>query len=154
MLNEILNYLNNYFADTDYSFETACTFTASDTIAGDFADTFIVGEYILIEGSRVNDGVYLIKAIDGTSITIDLTVDYVITTEPETTMTLTKCYIPQDLISLIAEINTFNANSTDGIASESQGQRSVSYVSGGNGTSGWINAFSPRLSIHKKLRWC
>ena len=124
MLNEVIKYLNNYFfqytlGTLNYSYSKDVEFTSNDTLSGDFEDTFLVGEYILVQGSRVNDGIYLISAIDNTSITIDTTVDITITTEPETSVTITKLYIPKDLISLIAEIKAFNTSFSDGIASES-----------------------------------
>ena len=162
MLNETLEYLNNYFFEytsgnsatvkyKNYAYSKALTFTSADTIEGDFTDTFIVGEYIYIENSRLNDGVYLISAIDDTSITIDTTIDITVSTEAEVTCLITKCYIPKQLVSLIAEIKTYNTDSTTGVASESQGNRSVSYT---DGSSEWQNAFKGRLSAYKKLRWC
>jgi len=149
LLNEILNYLNNYFADTDYSFETACTFTASDTIAGDFADTYIMGEYIRIKDTRLNDGVYLVKTVSDIEITIDATVDLTVRTEAEVTAKITKADIPRDLISLIAEIKTYNTSGIVPIASESQGNRSVTYVK----DSSWKSVYTGMLSNYRKLRW-
>jgi len=155
MLNSVLEYLNNYFfkytsTAKEYSYAKDITFTTNNTMAGDFTDTFLVGEYVLVEGSRINDGVYLISAIDDTTITIDATVDLTIDTEPQIDCTITKLFIPKQLISLIAEIKDYNTNVTTGIASESQGNRSVSY----GGSSGWKSAFSNQLSVYKKLRWC
>ena len=149
MLNEILNYLHNYFPDTDYYFQTACTFTATDTIAGDFEDTYIVGEYIRILDTRLNDGVYLIKAISDTEITIDATVDLATRTETEITARITKADIPRDLISLIAEIKTYNTSGVVPIVSESQGNRSVTYAK----DSSWKSVYTGMLSNYRKLRW-
>ena len=159
MLNAVLKSLNNYFikytnGSANYSYTKDVTFTSNNTItavtASDFADTYIVGEYILIENTRINDGVYLISAITDDAITVDATLDITISTEGEVEATMTKCYIPDELIDLITEIKTYNSSTTEGIASESQGSRSVSY----NGQSGWLNAFNSRLSVYKKLRWC
>lgn len=149
MLNEVLNYLNNYFQDLDYSFQTDCAFTADDTIAGDFTDTFIVGEYIRIRDTRLNDGVYLIKTITDSEITIDATVDQKIRAEPEISTRLTKASIPPYLITLIGEIKTYNDSGIIPVASESQGNRSVSYVK----DSSWKSVFSNQLTTYKKLRW-
>lgn len=156
MLNSVLKELNNYFTKRtsgvlNYSFSVDSTFTAPATIAGDFTDTFIAGEYIIIQGTRINDGVYLITSINDSSITIDTDVDISIKTEPEVTSTLTKAYIPPELIELIAEIKDYNDNNEDGLASEKQGNRSVSY--GAVKRSGWKNAFGSRLSPYKKVRW-
>jgi len=156
MLNAVLRELNNYFIKytngvANFTFSKEVTFTSNDTLtATSFADTFIAGEYIHIEGTRVNDGVYLISAIDATTITIDATVDFTITNEPEVSTTLTKLYIPDDVIQLVDEINTYNTNNEDGVVSESQGNRSVTF----DGGSSWRKAFSKRLSSYRKVRWC
>lgn len=159
MLNEVIEYLNNYFFKytlgiTTYSYTRDLTFTTNNTIEADFTDTFLVGEYILIEGTRLNDGIYKISAIDTTSITIDATLDITISAEAEISAEITKLFIPKELIATIAEIKTYNTTTTDGIASESQGTRSVSYATSTNGSSGWQNAFKSRLARYKKLRWC
>ena len=156
MLNAVLREINNYFFEyssgsKQFSYSKDVTFTTNNTlIASDFSDTFIVGEYILIENSRINNGVFLITAIDGTTITIDATLDLTITTEPERSVTLTKCFIPGELLALIEDVKTYDTNITTGLASESQGNRSVSY----GDSSGWKKAFSSDLSIYKRLRWC
>lgn len=154
MLNEVLRALNNYFYEytlnaKNHSYTKDITFTSNNGLAGDFADTFIIGEYIYIEDSRLNDGVYLITEIDDTTITIDATLDITISTEAEISCDITKLYIPKSLIALISEIKTYNTNSTTGAASESQGGRSISY----DGGSSWQKAFSGRLAPYKKLRW-
>lgn len=168
MLNAVLNELNNFFfrfssnitntnfpvGNIQFQFSVAAAFTSPDTILGDFTDTYISGEYILIEGSRLNDGVYLISAIDTSSVTIDTTVDFLISTEPEVTCTFTKLFIPQDVVQLIDDIDTFNTSFTEGVSSESQGNRSVTYTTSVNGGTGWVNAFNTRLNVYKKLRWC
>ncbi len=154
MLNAVLNDLNNSFYEytsgvKNYSYTKDISFTSEDTMLGGFTDTFIVGEYVRVTGSRVNDGVYLISAIDTTSITIDTTVDAKIKTEPSTECTITKCYIPSDVVQMIAEIKEFDANLVQGASSESQGSRSVSFADGAS----WKKAFSPRLSAYRKMRW-
>lgn len=160
MLNEVLEYLNNYFIEytsgaKNYSYTKDVTFTTNDTLtATDFSDTYIIGEYILIEGTRINDGVYKVSDIDATTINIDTGVDYTIDAEPEVSTTLTKCYIPKDLLALVEEISTYNANVTDGLTSESQGQRTVNFANGSSGgSSGWQGAFASRLSKYRKMRW-
>jgi len=150
MLNAVLREINNYFKDCDsLSFTKDVVFTADDTLTGDFTDTFFAGEYILIEGTRLNNSVYLIASVNDTTITIDTTVDRLIKTEPSVSATITKCSIPDDLIDTVAKMKAYNANVTTGISSESQGNRSVSY---GN-YNGWVSAFNSLLSTYRKLRW-
>jgi len=155
MLNALLRELNNYFyrytnGAKQYSFTIDCTFTSTNTIEGDFTDTFLVGEYIQVCDSRLNDAVYKIATISTTELTIDTTLDCLISTEPELACSVTKLFIPCDVIDLADEITDYNTNVTDGIASESQGNRSISYGS----TSGWKNAFSTRISTYRRTRWC
>jgi len=155
MLNAVLKEINNYFFKytsgvKNYQFTKDVAFTADTLTATSFADTYIAGEYILIEGTRINDGVYLITAIGATTITVDSTLDITISIEPEVETILTKCYIPGSLLALIADIKTYDTKVTTGLASESQGNRSISYA----GSSGWRNAFNSQLSVYKKLRWC
>lgn len=170
MLNAVLNELNNFFfrfssniintsflrpnLNIQFQFSIDATFTAPDTITGDFTDTYLVGEYIKINDSRLNDGVYLITAIDNSSITIDTTVDFLIKTEPEIQCLFTKLFIPSDVVQLIDDINTFNTSVSNGVSSESQGNRSITYSTGSNGSTGWVQAFNSRLSVYRKLRWC
>ena len=165
MLNEVLDYLNNYFPKplnlynsdsvmlsnnyVSYEFAVSATFTTNATIAGAFTDTYQVGEYIRIQGSRLNDGVYLISAIDATSITIDATLDITITTESVVSCVFTKLYIPKAFIAIIADIKTYDASASNGIKSEAQGDRSISY----GGDSSWQSVYAKKLGRYKKLGW-
>lgn len=149
MLNEVLNYINHYYKTDDiYTKEVA--FTSDATLTADFTDTLLASEYFLIDGSRLNDYAFKVSANNTTSLTIDNTVDLTILNEPEIKVTITRLDIPRDLLALIAEIKTYNTNVVDGVASEAQGNRSISYQDG----SSWQVAFSSRLSKYKKLRWC
>lgn len=151
MINAILNYLNNYFEDYDYIYQVDATFTSNDTITGIFTDTLLAGEWFKLSGTRLNDGIYLISEIDDDTITIDTTYDKTISTESEVEdATFIKVAIPSELVALTATINTYNSNAQDGIASESQGSRSVTYASGG---SSWMDVFASKLSQWRKLRW-
>lgn len=149
MVGQVLRYLNDYFIRyycgvRQYSYTKDATFSSDTISATSFDDTFLAGEYIKIYGSRLNDGVYKITEANTDNIVLDAT----LTTEEEISVELTKCFIPIDLLEIIEEIDTYNSNVTDGISSESQGNRSVSYVG-----SGWKQAFQARLAPFKKVRW-
>jgi len=149
MINEVLKYLNRYYKTTDeYSLDVV--YTAEDTLTADFTDTFLASEYFLIEGTRLNDGVFKVITNNTTSLTIDTTIDLKVITEPIIASTLTRLEIPRDLLALIAEIDTFNTNAVYGITSESQGNRSISYKE----DSSWQGVFSNRLLKYKRLGWC
>ncbi|MHA1302990.1 MAG: hypothetical protein ACTSPI_04735 [Candidatus Heimdallarchaeaceae archaeon] len=132
-----------------YQYSRDIEFTTTNTLTGDFADTYLAGEYIRIQGSRLNDGIYLIDTINDTTITIDATIDQIIRTEPEIGIVLIKAHIPQDLITLISEIKTYNSTGIIPIAGESQGNRSVTYAK----DSSWKSVYNGQLSIYKKLGW-
>ena len=159
MLNEVLNYLNNYFEQPNlyqysaivYQFTVDTTFTATDTLGGAFEDTVIAGEYIRLQGTKLNDGVYLITANDATSLTIDATLDIAVATEAEISTTIKKSYIPAALLTIIAAIKVYNASTgAQGVKSESQGKRSITYA--GNDNS-WIGVYRSKLAPYKRLGW-
>lgn len=154
MINEVLTHLNNYFykytlGTRNFAYTKDMTFTGTDTIAGAFTDTFIVGEYVKIENSRLNDGVYLITANGGTTLTIDASLDIAISTEAEISCIITKLYIPKHLVALIADIKTYEATANNGVMREKQGSREIDYAS----DSTWNSVFAKRLSKYKKLGW-
>ena len=150
MINAVLNYINNRFLNYSYQSLIDSTFTAPDTIDGVFTDTFMVGEWVEISGTRLNDGIYLVSAIADDSMTVSTSYDKSIVTEAETDDVLyIKCDIPSELVSLVTTIKTYDDGTDDGLSSESQGGRSVSY--GGN--SSWTSVFSSKLSRWRKLRW-
>jgi len=154
MLNEVLKQINNYFLG-DTVHEVDVTFTTTDTLEGNFTDTFQAGQYIYVYNSLLNDGVYKILTITDTTITIDATTDILIDTESVSSVGLIQCVIPKTLLAIIADISLYSTNIQDGISSESQGGRSVSYNGGAQGGSGssWTSAFSNRLGPYKKVRW-
>ena len=165
MLNKVLRYLNNYFMNTklvqtgtgfiydrQYEYNKEISFTATDTINGDFEGTYIAGEYVRIQGSRINDGVYKVSANNNTSLTIDTDIKAV-KTEGAVSVLISKCYIPDELIDLVSDISSWvDNNSVDGVASESIDDYSITYDSN-TSSGGWQGAFQGKLSQYKKLRW-
>jgi hypothetical protein len=150
MINEVLEHINKYFVNYNYQSLIDSTFIATNTITGDFEDTFLVGEWIMISGTRLNDGVYLISTINTTSLTIDISYDKSIKAEDETESVLyRKLDIPASLVSIVVDIKTHQATESIGIKSESQGNTSVTY----DKSSGWQGVFASKLSQWRKLRW-
>ena len=167
MLNQVLDYLNNHFEVPERTItsvsttiypagsELTVTFTANDTITGDFSESaFVAGDYIRIIGSNLNDYVFKIAIKSDTKINIDTTVDYLIETEPEVAVAINKCYIKKPLLGLIDEIKTWNDNNSQkaGITSESIDDYSVTFDKS-TIVSGWQGAFYGRLSAYRKKRW-
>lgn len=137
---ELLNYLNNFFVKT---FEiSALTFdSAGKTISG-IAETYLEGQYILIEDTVLNDGVYKITDITAGVITVAEALQ-----DETNTAYAWGLAIPSTVVALQTEIATFKAATDDGLASESQGSRSVSFKNG----SSWSEVFKARLIPYRRL---
>jgi len=146
MIDQILKEINNYFVrSVEYS-----TITIAGTLITGFSETYIAGQYINIEGSVLNDGTY--KILSNTSGVITLTTSL---SSETTSMYIYGLQIPKSIIDLSTEISTYAQAITPGVASESQGGRSVSYI---EGSSSWQSAYKKtlnayRLAISDKERW-
>jgi len=134
VLEEVLAYLNNYFVytyapsifiDCD---STAKTITLADTdyTWDDYALDPKVDQYIRIEGSRLNDGVYKVTAVDTTSVTVDTTLIDEESDEDLDYVTIYELAIPQKLISLVDEMIA-EGSVSENIKSEKLGPHSVTY---------------------------
>jgi len=133
-IEEVLGYLNNFFVYTyapnifiDCN-ATAKTISLADTnhTFDDYALDPKVDQYIRIEGSRLNDGVYKVTAVDTTSVTVDTTLIDEESDEDLDYVTIYELAIPQKLISLVTEM--INEGSiTENIKSEKLGPHSVTY---------------------------
>jgi hypothetical protein len=145
MIDQILKEINNYFIrSVEYSTITI----ASDELTG-FSGDYIAGQYINIDGSILNDGTYKIESNIAGVITLTETL-----ASETTNMYLYGLQIPKSVIDLSTDISTYAQASSQGIASESQGSRSVSYVDGSSWQSVYkktLNAY--RLAISDKERW-
>lgn len=139
MLYEVLQYINDYRID-DY-----CDLVEIETDGLLVSDVskFIANQYILIMGSKLNDGVYQITSIVGNKLMVsDLLAE------------VPSCYvyglaIPRQLLSLVSEIEAYNLKSS-GVASESLGDYSVNYGNE-NGDVSWIVAYRKRLAPFRKV---
>jgi len=143
MIAEVLEYLNKYWVDTvessaGYSFEI-------DGIVGSFSEDYEVGQYVSIDGSKLNDGVY--KIVSKTSTKLTFAADTFIAEDNDNTVYVWGLMIPKSVLTLISEIDTYVVTAKTGIKSESQGLRSVTYAKG----SGWEDAFSSRLKKYKAM---
>ena len=140
MLNEILNYLHNYFNDPKK--------TVVDTfvICGGYIDLpFLkIGQYFRINGSDFNDGVYQYPCTDLVDETFY--------------GSIWPMKVPADFLALAAEIEAWQEKNGDvatgPYASESFGGYSYTKASTSDNTSSavtWIDAFSTRLEGWRKL---
>jgi len=147
----IFEYLNNFFIDYSYYHEGIdLTFTAPDQIGGDLSSTdFEVGMYFKVEGTKNNDGAYLIKAISGTAITVDTDYSSIIA-ESEIRACIYWMDVPKSLKGIILSmLTTDSASTSDNVKSEKQGNRTLEYID----QSSTINAYKSKLSPFKKVKW-
>lgn len=135
MLYEILKTIRNFFPDVEK--QRSGVFTIRNNVIEPFVSLYD-GQYFLIEGSHLNDGVHL--ASDELK-------------NEEFRGTITPLNIPADFLSLVAEIEDFQKdNKPSLLQSESFGGYSYSrgQTKSGNVT-GWQNAFATRLNAWRKL---
>ena len=134
VIEEVLAYLNNYFVythapnifiDCD---ATAKTITLADTdnTWDDYALDPKVDQYIRVEGSRLNDGVYKVTAVDTTSVTVDATLIDEESDEDLDHVTIYELAIPQTLIDLVDEMIA-EGSVSENIKSEKLGPHSITY---------------------------
>ena len=144
MINKVLNYLKHYYpVDIDSNiFEIV-----NDGIIGDFNYTALVGQYININGSILNDGVYKITEISSNKITVDSST--LIPEDSSVFINIIYLAIPKSLLDLIVEIKTYidGQSTSANIKSESQGNVSITYVNG----SDWQSAFKTQLSSYRNI---
>ena len=147
-MEKILNSINNYF----YKFYESGSYsinTNTITVKG----KYIIGQYVRIEGSTLNDGVYKVAFVDGQNITLEsLTMQ-----DEEFEGIISSLAIPSDLISLKAKIETYESeNKPSAIVSESFGNYSYSLATNANGQAlTWQEVFSNELKPYRKpkLLW-
>jgi len=152
---EVLGYLNNYFVDS-YLPGTTVDFDAeTSTIAfedGIDEDEVLADQYVRIEGSKLNDGVFKISEV-GTDV---LTVDGTLYDEPDAYIYFYALAIPPTLLSLITEMQTWETDHPAGgenVQSETLGPHSITYASGGAGGTGIFSNFASRLKRWRKVGW-
>ena len=142
MIEQVMDSINNHFVrdfDVD-DFEIV-----SDGIVGSFSSTYLIGMYVLIKHSLLNDGVYEITGVTDDKITVDATLKAENTGESIVVYALTP---KKSFLDLVTEIETFVANDESvGVASESLGDYSVSYGKEGS----WQSVFRKKLNTYRKV---
>lgn len=137
MLFEILKHIRNFFPDAAHAITG--TFKVEEGVLNP-SPVLLEGQYYLIEGSVLNDGVF--KYGDTSALSDEIFEG-----------TVTPLKIPRDFLTLVAEIEEYQANDKPSpYTSESFG--GYSYTKGttasGNAAS-WQNAFGTRLNTWRKI---
>lgn len=139
MLEQVLDYIHNYFVYKEYS----DTFVIRDgRLVGD-SDFLLGGQYFKIDGSILNDGIYKYP-------------DYELSDETFTG-TVSSLAIPPALISTVSDIenwvNKYGSVTDSPYSSESFGGYSYtkSSQSGSSGGISWKDMFGSRLNRWRKI---
>ena len=147
MIYEVMNSINNHFVDgVDYgTFEIV-----SDGIAGSFSETYIAGMYVMIENSKINDGIYLITEVTSGKITVDTVLNAESTSDP---ILIFPCTPPKSFIDLTTKISGYTEK--PGVSSEKLADHSISFKDGGS----WVSTYSKKIGQYRKvfneiLNWC
>lgn len=138
MINEIMTQVRNHFAKT---IETGTFSIAADGKLSGLNNTYLVGQYLWVYGSVLNDDVYKILSIENGVIALDGTGH----TAEVGDFTVFGLAVPKDFLRLVDEIKAYKG--ADGVASESIGKYSVSYKNGG----GWSEVFRVKLNKYRRL---
>lgn len=143
MLEQILKYINNFFVVTTRS----VTAIAQAKITVDDASDFVVGQYVYLNQSKLNDGVYKIIEITGNDLTFDPADD--VQVEPAGEAILYGLAIPKAVLALKDEITTYNTANPNNLQSETLGDYSATYAAGKNAS--WTAAFASRLAPYRRV---
>lgn len=138
MIEQVLRYLNNYFI---VGSEVGLEVESNGVVVGN-SSSFVAGQYIWIMGTLLNDGIYQIGEVDGSTLSI-----FGLLPEP-TVHTIHAMAIPKALQEVIKQIEKFNTINPAAVQSESLGDHSITYA----GQGGWQAAFSAQLTPWKKIK--
>lgn len=132
MLYKVMRYLRNFFETTTYY---SGNFTVVDGVINPPLND---GQYFLIEGSKYNNGVYIV----GKDTLADESFYGVITLLAP----------PKDFLETVSEIEKFESeNVKSAFTSESFGGYSYTKAQGKNGPVTWREVFASELSIWRKI---
>ena len=148
MVTEMMEYCNNHFLISVENIEiTFVDTTGVYTIEGDFAETYLAGQYIYISGSILNDGAYKISIV-ATGV---LTVVELVLAEVSGDTDLFGCKVPKAFITLSSEIDTWNTDNAAkaGTAAEKIDDYQINFFATVSSGGGWIKAFESRLIQYK-----
>lgn len=144
MIAEIMRKCNRYWPRT-YENITLTFDADAKTITGDFGETYLAGQYILVKYSVLNDGIFTVSSFDSDTgvITVSETVR-----DEATKVSIFALTPPRDFLDLVSEIETHVSNNEQGLSSEKIDDYSKNYASG---SSNWEDVFRKRLSAYSAI---
>ncbi len=137
-LSEVMKHINNYFVKTT---EDITVNIVADGIEGTFTNTYIVGQYIRVCDSILNDGVYKLTGVTSSKLSVAETL-----VVESNKVQVAGLVIPSEFLSIVTEIEAHKGSG--GVVSESIDDYSVTYSDGGS----WVSAFEERLYPYTKFR--
>jgi hypothetical protein len=160
MITAVMESVGNYFLKYTRSYYRRPIFESLEmvfdaglkTITLDYAETYKVGQYILIRGTDLNDGVKKINTVAVGVLTVDDNLIDEDLVDTEETACIFPLRVPQDFVSLVARIETWlsSGDSNPGVASEKIDDYSIAYAAAAQ-TGGFKAAFGGDLTTYNKL---
>ncbi len=152
-MEEILNYLNNYFYS--YALKTDVTFEEegnSFTISK-FKKNFYKGQYIKIEETTINDGIFKIISIRDNGDSITITTDATEFAEGNFRCFILALAVPRPVIKLKEAIEEFKTKNKPSVyTSESFGNYSRSWATNSKGAIlTWKDVFKEDLNQYRSM---
>lgn len=150
MITDMMNYCNNHFLRSVESPELTFIDTSGTyTIEGELEDTYIVGQFVYISRTILNDGAYKITIVE----TNKLTVLEEVSNEVSSEASIFGCAVPRSFISLSSVIDAWIVlnESKAGISSEKIDDYSLAFNGKVSGGGGWQSAHAGQLAQYRAV---
>jgi len=138
MIGQVMREINRYWPRTYENI--SLTFAATGKTITGATETYLPGQYILIQHSILNDGVYKIASVTNGVITVVETIY-----DETAKVNIFGLAPPRDFLDLVTDIAAFTGK--DGVKSESIDDYSVSFEGDGS----WKTAFRKRLNTYRSM---
>lgn len=151
MIDEIMDGINNHFA---YALEISNFEIVADGITGNFQNDYIVGQYILIKSSVLNDSVYKVTQVESNKLTLEGTLIPESTNNNNYNIGIYALRPPKGFLTLVDTIASWETSNSSkaGISSEKIDDYSVSFAGDGSAAGNtWENAFKSKLSKYRRV---
>ncbi|HSH36080.1 hypothetical protein [Schnuerera sp.] len=137
---EVMDSINNHFIK---SRESGMYEFATNSIKGTFTQTYLVGMYVIIKGSYLNDGIYEIESATVNEIIVK---EQLRTESTEETSVIYGSTPPKHFIELAMEVGNFD-ESKIGLASESIDDYSISFSK----DQSWEEIYKDKLNKYRRV---
>ena len=146
MIEQVLRSINNFFIQ----FTRSVTTIAAGKITVDNPDDFVVGQYVYLDQTLLNNGIYQITKIEGNELTITATIAVAAEAEAENAI-VHGLAIPKAVLAIAVEIEAYNTANPNNLVSKTLGDYSVTQATGQSGDASWVAVFGSRLNQWRKV---